>query len=76
VADDLGLAIVWTVDDDRRYSMHWQVPRAAREGIYRVLVSANRYRLRSSRFAVHSSAPNVVVDPGHPASEFEPITNR
>jgi hypothetical protein len=76
VADDLGLAIAWTVDDERRYSMHWQVPRGARKGIYRVLVTANRYRLRSSRFAVRRSAPNVVVDPDHPASEFGPITNR
>ena len=32
VADDLGLAIVWTVDDDGRYDMHWQVPRRAKPG--------------------------------------------
>ena len=41
-----------------------------------VLVTANRYRLRSSRFAVHRSAPNVVIDPDHPASEFGPVTRR
>jgi neutral ceramidase len=76
VADDLGLAIAWTVDDAGRHEMRWQVPRRARPGRYRVLVSANRYRLRSRPFAVKRSAPAPELDPNHPATLFAPITNR
>ncbi|MGH2955146.1 MAG: neutral/alkaline non-lysosomal ceramidase N-terminal domain-containing protein [Solirubrobacterales bacterium] len=76
VADDLGLAIAWTVDAEGRYSMHWQVPKGAREGRHRVVVTANRYRLRSQPFAVDRSTPAKVVDPDHPASMFAPITGR
>lgn len=76
VADDLGLAILWTVSDDGRYSMHWQVPRRARPGQYRVVVSANRYRLASESFQVDSAAPSAPVDPQHPAVRFGPITGR
>jgi hypothetical protein len=76
VADDLGMAIVWTVDDSGRYDVHWQVPRRAKPGAHRVVVTANRYRLRSARFAVDRSAPALDTDPAHPASAFAPITNR
>jgi len=76
VADDFGLAIVWTVDDDGVYDAHWQVPRKAREGRYRFKVTANRYRLRSKRFAVDPAAPAAELDPNHPATLFAPITNR
>ena len=76
VADDLGLSIVWTVDDEGRYSMHWQVPKRARPGRHRVVVTANRYRLRSAPLRVDRSAPATEVDPDHPASMFAPITGR
>ncbi len=76
VADDLGLAIVWTVDDAGVYDAHWQVPRKAREGRYRIKVTANRYRLRSKPFAVDRAAPPVQLDPDHPATMFAPITSR
>jgi hypothetical protein len=74
VADDLGLEIVWTVDGQGRYSMHWQVPRRAHGGAHRVVVTANRYRLRSQRFDVARSAPATAIDPDHPATQFAPIT--
>ena len=76
VADDLGLAIVWTVDDAGVYDAHWQVPRKARAGRYRFKVSANGYRLRSKPFAVDATAPAAELDPDHPATLFAPITNR
>jgi neutral ceramidase len=52
VADDLGLLIVWRVDDQGRYSAQWQVPLDARPGSYRFVVTANRYGLDSSPFRV------------------------
>lgn len=76
VADDLGMAILWTVSDSGRYSMHWQVPRGARPGRYRVVVSANRYRLVSESFRVDPAAPAAPADPRHPAVRFGPITAR
>jgi neutral ceramidase len=52
VADDLGLPIVWRVDDHGRYSAQWQVPLDAQPGSYRFVVTANRYGLESARFRV------------------------
>ena len=63
VADDLGVAIVWTGDPDGAYDAHWQVPRRAKPGRYRVVVTANHYRLRSASFR---------VDPGAPALRHRP----
>jgi hypothetical protein len=76
VADDLGLSIVWTADEDGAYDVHWQVPRTARTGTYRVQVYANLYRLHSAPFRVDPSAPATDTDPGHPASMFAPVTRR
>ena len=75
VTNDLGVQIVWTVDDDRRYEMHWQTsPRT--HGKHRVVVSANRYRLRSKPFRVTRRGPATGGDPDHPAARFAPITRR
>jgi hypothetical protein len=71
--DDLGLQIVWTVDDDGRYRMHWEVPRDAASGTYRVVVTANRYRLRGRPFRVDPTAVDPGTDPDHPAARFAPI---
>jgi neutral ceramidase len=68
VADDLGLEILWTVDANGRYAAHWEVPRTARRGIHRFVVTANRYRLVSRRFLVSASTalrPRLLdMDPG------------
>jgi hypothetical protein len=50
--DDLGLQIVWRVDDNGVYTAEWEVPRDAPTGTYRIHVQANRYALRSSPFHV------------------------
>jgi neutral ceramidase len=51
VADDLGLELLWTVEDSA-YDARWQVPHAAPAGTYRFVVTANRYRLHSNPFRV------------------------
>ena len=76
VTDDLGLQIVWTVDEDGRHRMHWEVPRDAAPGRYRVVVTANRYGLRSRPFSVDRGASPPGTDPDHPAARFAPITAR
>lgn len=55
VDDDLGLDILWTVDSHGTYTALWEAPRNARPGRYRFAISANRYRLRSRRFALRPS---------------------
>jgi neutral ceramidase len=60
VADDLGLQIIWRVDDGGGYSAQWQVPLAQPRGRYRFVVTANRYRLASKPFRVFRSKALVV----------------
>ena len=55
MTSDLGLQIVWRVDDAGRYDALWEVPLSARRGVYRIVVLANRYRLASRRFNVVAS---------------------
>jgi hypothetical protein len=55
VTNDLGLQILWRVDNSGRYTALWQVPLSASVGRYRFLITANRYRLRSRAFRVHPS---------------------
>jgi neutral ceramidase len=52
VQSDLGLQILWTVDDGGAYRAEWEPTFATRLGRYRFLISANRYRLRSRPFHV------------------------
>jgi hypothetical protein len=60
VTDDLGLQILWRVDDAGRYTAQWQVPLAATPGRYRFLVRARRYRLASKPFRVSPSTALIV----------------
>ena len=55
VTDDLGLQILWRVDDSGRYAAEWQVPLSAATGRYRLVVTARRYRLASRPFGVAPS---------------------
>jgi hypothetical protein len=52
VADDLGLEMLWKVDDQGRYTAWWNVPISARPGRYDFVVTANHYGLVSKPFAV------------------------
>jgi neutral ceramidase len=51
-ADDLGLQILWKVDDSGNYSAQWEVPLDAPTGTYEFRISANGYRLESAPFQV------------------------
>jgi neutral ceramidase len=50
--DDLGLAMLWEVDDEGRHQAKWEIPRSAPLGEYRLVVQAKRYRLESRSFRV------------------------
>ena len=49
---DLGLAMLWTVDDDDVHRAKWEIPRSAPAGAYRFVVTAKQYRLESREFRV------------------------
>ena len=49
---DLGLAMLWSVNDNGLHSVKWEIPLDARPGRYRLLVTAKRYRLASRPFRV------------------------
>jgi neutral ceramidase len=87
VATDLGLRILWTVDDDGRYEARWEVPLRGRGGIYSFRVSANRYMLESEPFRVSPSralsvrrvdAPDgrAAVELAYPAASEDDFTFR
>ena len=76
VADDLGVAIAWTVDASGRHEMHWQVPQKASPGTYRIRITANEYDLTSSEFQVAPGAGATTGDPNNPATLFAPLTSR
>lgn len=54
-ADDLGLAMLWTVDDSGLHTAKWEIPIDARRGVHRFVVEARGYRLESRPFTVGRS---------------------
>ncbi len=52
---DLGLRVLWKVDEDGVYEALWEAPRNARLGRYRFKVTGNLYRLRSKPFRLRAS---------------------
>ena len=54
--DDLGLRILWHVDESGDYEATWEPPVNAKLGRYRFLVTANRYRLASEPFQVRAAS--------------------
>jgi neutral ceramidase len=52
VDSDLGLGTLWKVDDQGQYEALWEIPRDLPRGRYRLVVTANRYRLASRPFRV------------------------
>jgi hypothetical protein len=59
---DLGLSVLWEVDDDGNYRALWEVPLDAPAGKYRFRITANRYELASGSFAVTPSTA-LTVEP-------------
>jgi neutral ceramidase len=67
VDTDLGLAMLWRVDDHGSYEVTWEVPLTAPTGTYRLAVTATRYELASQSFRVTpSTALTVVPAPAPP----------
>jgi hypothetical protein len=65
--DDLGLQIVWSVDDAGNYRSRWEVPLDAPAGTYEFLITANHYRLESAPFTVGPSSALSVARAAAPA---------
>jgi hypothetical protein len=59
VTNDLGLQILWSVDDAGVYTAKWEVPLSAQPGSYRFVVTAKKYQLSSKAFTV---APSEALD--------------
>ncbi len=53
--NDLGLEIVWRVDDEGNYRANWEIPINEPRGPHRFRVTARRYTLVSRRFTVRPS---------------------
>jgi hypothetical protein len=67
VDDDLGLSMLWKVEDTGRHDAQWEIPLDAPMGIYRLVVTAKRYRLESPQFVVEGGAMMNVVEVPAPA---------
>ena len=55
VDSDLGLAVLWTVDEDGLYRARWEPPLDQPLGAYRFRITANRYTLASNPFKLRPS---------------------
>jgi hypothetical protein len=55
VDTDLGLGMLWKVDANGRHDAQWEIPLWAPKGIYRLVVTAKRYRIESHRFRVQGA---------------------
>ena len=67
VDDDLGLAMLWKVDQNGRYDSQWEIPLNAPMGTYHLVVTANRYRLESPEFKVEGAQTLKLVEVPAPA---------
>ena len=71
-ATDLGLQFLWRVDQSGEYTAQWEIPHTAPRGTYRLVVSANRYRLVSRSFRVTRSVQLAVRPTGSAVSLLYP----
>jgi hypothetical protein len=67
VDDDLGQAMLWKVDDSGRYDAEWEIPLSTPMGRYRLVVTANRYRVESAPFFIEGAKTVKVVEVPAPA---------
>jgi hypothetical protein len=61
VDTDLGVAMLWRVDDHGHYTLEWQPAATVPTGTYRFVVTATRYALTSRTFVVTPTASLRVV---------------
>ena len=55
VDSDLGLAVLWRVDEDGLYRARWEPPLDQPLGAYRFRITANRYTIASNPFELRPS---------------------
>jgi hypothetical protein len=70
VDTDLGLRILWYVDDNGLYTAEWEPPLNARGGHYRFAIHARRYRVTSTAFRLRPSRALVPRQTNAPAGRF------
>jgi neutral ceramidase len=75
VDSDLGLQMLWTVDDEGGYEARWEPTFRQRLGAHRFLVTGNHYRLRSRPFAVRPSHELKALDGGDAVAYPEAVEN-
>jgi neutral ceramidase len=68
VDSDLGLDVLWTVDQNGVYRAEWEVPLGAPAGRYRLQVHANHYALTSTAFTVAPAALTARVAQSPPGT--------
>ena len=70
-SDYHGVDVLWTVDSEGRHEARWDIPLDAPRSIYRVVITAKRYRLVSRPFRVLASLElklrEVPAEPGRVA---------
>ena len=66
-ADDLGLAMLWKVDEDGVHEAFWEIPINAPRGTYRFVIRAKLYRLVSSSFRVRRSNALTLAESDAPS---------
>jgi neutral ceramidase len=66
--NDLGLEIVWRVDDEGNYRANWEIPLNEPRGPHRFRITARRYTLVSRRFKVRPSRRLQVEELGSAGS--------
>lgn len=64
---DLGLAVLWSVDDNGVYTAYWEAPISTPIGSYRFEIHASHYRLTSAPFVVSPTAGLTAVITGRGA---------
>ena len=79
IDSDLGLQMLWTVDEEGNYEALWEPTFKQRLGKHRFVITARGYRLRSRPFAVRPATGLRIVDGilrYPPAVENEDLTWR
>jgi hypothetical protein len=54
--------MLWRVDGSGRYDAFWEIPLGTPMGMYRLVVTANRYRLESAPFFVEGAQTLKLVE--------------
>lgn len=69
IADDLGLEILWFVDEEGNYTMRWEPDLGAATGTHRFRIRANNYGLISPQFEVVPSKQLELVREPAPSGQ-------